>query len=455
MKPSDLPLDFPRLIHLPFSANETFSKRGIPVQCWKLSTLSDNDETHTIQLLQQAEARRVAVEELVRLQIAKSALQGKKAAILVADDSEALRAVISLTLRSLGYHDITEAPDGEVALDLLHEREFDLLILDIDMPRVDGYEVLAALKKDPVRRHLPVIVASGLDQLEAVVRCIELGAEDFLPKPINSVLLGARISASLDRKRLRDLERLRLIELQQEKQLLEIEREKSERLLLNILPVSIAERLKHGENSIAERYASVTVLFADVVDFISLANRTDPEELVSLLNDLFSRFDRIADVHGLEKIKTIGDSYLVVGGLPDRRPNHTEAVAQMALEMLAALQALNRERGTTIAIRIGMNSGPVVAGVIGRKKFTYDLWGATVNLAARMQSSGLPNRIHLTANTGELLRDKFHFTERGTIDCKGLGQVRTCLLDGPISLVERVTGETRAAHEKLEAELDL
>ena len=406
----------------------------------RLSIPGEYDETRTFELLQQAEARRASVEELVRLQIAKSAEGSKEAAILIADDSEALRGIICLILRQLGYHDLTEAGDGQIALDLLRKREFDLVILDIDMPRVSGYDVLDKIKKDPSRHHIPVIVTSGFDQLDSVVRCIELGAEDFLPKPVNSVLLSARIAASLDRKRLRDLDRLRLIELEQEKQLLEIEREKSERLLLNILPVSIADRLKQGERTIAQRYASVTVLFADVVEFIKLATNTDPEELVSLLNDLFSRFDRIAEVHGLEKIKTIGDSYLVVGGLPDARANHTEAVAEMALEMIAALADLNRERGTSVAVRIGINAGPVIAGVIGRKKFAYDLWGATVNLAHRMQSTGLTNRIHLTVDTSELLRDKFRFTERGTVDCKGLGQVRTCLLDGPISIFERVSG---------------
>jgi adenylate cyclase len=303
-------------------------------------------------------------------------------------------------------------------------------VLDIEMPRVNGFGVLAALKQDPLRRHLPVIVASGLDQLEAVVKCIELGAEDFLQKPVNSKLLEARITGSLERKRLRDLERLRLLELQQEKLLLENEQEKSERLLLNILPKSIAERLKQGEGVIAERYAAVTVLFADLVDFTTLANGLDPEELVSLLNDLFSRFDRLADRHGLEKIKTIGDSYLLVGGLPQRRPDHAEAVAEMALEMLEALADLNRERGTSLCLRIGLNSGPVVAGVIGQKKFTYDLWGAAVNLASRMQSSGLPNRIHVPDGTYELLRDKFRLTERGTVNCKGLGDIRTYLLEG-------------------------
>ena len=406
-----------------------------------MSTPNDHDETRTFHLLQQAEARRHSIEELVQSQIAKAGTGEKDAAILIADDSTALREVIRLILHAEGYHDLTEAADGQAAMDLLFSRSFDLLILDIKMPKISGYDILNALKKDPARSHIPVIVASAMDQLDSVVRCIELGAEDFLPKPVNSVLLVARISASLERKRLRDVDKLRLAELQHEKQLVQMEREKSERLLLNILPVAIAHRLKKGERTIAQRYDQVTVLFADLVDFINLSNRTDPEALVSLLNDLFSRFDRIADVHGLEKIKTIGDSYFAVGGLPDPRANHAEAVAEMALEMLDALADLNRERGTNLAIRIGLNSGPVVAGVIGRKKFTYDLWGATVNIAHRMQSSGLPNRVHLTAHTGALLRDKFHCTQRGTVDCKGLGKVQTCLLEGRISMLEQIAGE--------------
>jgi class 3 adenylate cyclase/CheY-like chemotaxis protein len=324
---------------------------------------------------------------------------------------------------------VYEAADGQEALDLLAKREFDLMILDVEMPRVDGFGVLAALKRDPHRRHMPVIVASGLDQLEAVVKCIELGADDFLPKPVNSVILNARIGSSLDRKRLRDLERLRLVELEEEKKLLNIEKEKSERLLLNILPRAIAERLKNGEHTIADRYSDVTVLFADLMDFTILATTIDPVDLVGLLNDLFSRFDQLADRHGLEKIKTIGDSYLVVGGLPEPKPDHAEAVAEMALGMLDAMADINRERGTSLCLRIGMNSGPVVAGVIGHKKFTYDLWGSAVNLASRMQSLGLANRIHLPPDTYQLLRDKFEFTERGTIFCKGMGDITTYLLD--------------------------
>ena len=395
-----------------------------------LNPAVDKDENATSRLLRNTTVGSLSKEQLTQLKLLESDPAGRQAAILVADDSDALRVAMLGMFRALGYRNVSQAVDGQAALDLLRQREFDLLVLDIEMPRLDGFGVLEALKKDPLRRHLPVIVASGLDEIEAVVRCIELGAEDFLPKPVNSVLLRARVSASLERKRLRDLERLRLIELQQEKQFLEIEKEKSERLLLNILPKAMAERLKQGQRTIAAHYESVTVLFADIVDFTALANRSDPEVLVSMLNDLFSRFDRLTDQHGLEKIKTIGDSYFVAGGLPEPRPDHAEAVAQMALDMLAAVTDLNGELGTSLSIRIGMNTGPVVAGVIGRKKFTYDLWGATVNLAARMQSSGLPNRVHVPASTRELLRGKFDLTERGTVVCKGVGEVRTYILEG-------------------------
>ncbi|MEI6467114.1 MAG: adenylate/guanylate cyclase domain-containing protein [Verrucomicrobiota bacterium] len=405
-----------------------------------MSTPGQADDHGSVRIFQEAEASRLAIEELARREIARAAPEGKRDAILVVEDSAPLRTVLVLHLQALGFFNVTEACDGREALDMLRQQEFDLLILDIEMPRVNGFQVLEALQADEAHRTMPVLVASADSNLDSVVRCIQLGAEDFLPKPVNPVLLGARITASLERKQLRDLDRRRLIELNREKQLLEIEREKSERLLLNILPASIAPRLKRGEHLIAERYEAVSVLFADLVGFVNLTNRISPEELLSLLNDLFSRFDRIAEVHGMEKIKTIGDCYLVVGGLPIPRANHAESAAEMGLEMLAAVADLNRERGLHLALRIGINSGPVIAGVIGHKKFSYDLWGATVNLAARIQSSGLANRVHLSAHTAVLLGGKFHYTERGTVDCKGLGQVQTCLLERKLTAIEQLIG---------------
>jgi adenylate cyclase len=391
--------------------------------------LSPPEDFRTFELLRQVKTAALTEKQAADLQQAESAALGKQATILVVDDSVELRRVMVYTLQSLGYQTIVEAGDGGTALKLLRQQHFDLALLDIEMPVMNGFQVLAELKRDPVLNRLPVIVTSGLHELDAVVRCIELGAEDFLPKPVNLVLLRARISASLERTWLRERDQLRLIELHQEKELLEVEREKSERLLLNILPAPIADRLKQGERTIADRYANVTVLFADLVDFTALVGRITPEELVSLLSDLFSRFDRLANRYQVEKIKTVGDCYLVVGGLPGGAENHLDAVADMALAMMDEISTLNRERRLGLGLRIGLNSGPVVAGVIGRNKFAYDLWGATVNLASRMQSSAPPNRIHLPTATSESLRDRFRFTPAGLVACKGIGEVDTCLLE--------------------------
>jgi class 3 adenylate cyclase len=210
------------------------------------------------------------------------------------------------------------------------------------------------------------------------------------------------------------------------------ERERAERLLLNILPASIAQRLGHNQDTIADSFEEATVLFADIVNFTNLSSQISPTELVSLLNEIFSRFDRLLERYGLEKIKTIGDSYMVVGGLPLIRPDHAEAVAEFALEMQQQIQEFNVERGQEFSMRIGINTGPVVAGVIGLKKFIYDLWGDTVNTASRMESHGIPGAIQVSFATYERLKDKYLFEERGTIDVKGKGEMNTYLLKSRI-----------------------
>ena len=204
----------------------------------------------------------------------------------------------------------------------------------------------------------------------------------------------------------------------------------SERLLLNILPKSIADRLKREEGPIAEAHEDVTVLFADVVDFTPFVERTEPARVVAVLDEIFSAFDRLAERHGLEKIKTIGDAYMVVAGLPVPRADHVEAMAEMALDMQTDLERLSEPLGLELAIRIGMDSGPVIAGVIGRHKFIYDLWGDTVNMASRMESSGLPGRIQVTAGTFDRLRDRYRFEDRGDIEVKGKGRLKAYVLVG-------------------------
>ncbi|MEG4023502.1 adenylate/guanylate cyclase domain-containing protein [Microcoleus sp. S13C4] len=209
---------------------------------------------------------------------------------------------------------------------------------------------------------------------------------------------------------------------------LRLEQEKSDRLLLNVLPQPIADRLKQDQSIIADTFAEVTVLFADIVGFTQISSQISPPQLVSLLNDIFSTFDRLAEKHGLEKIKTIGDAYMVVGGLPMPRSDHAEAIAQMALDMQQAIIDFSNTHSQDFSIRIGINSGPVVAGVIGIKKFIYDLWGDTVNTASRMESHGKPGSIQVTETTYQQLREKYSFENRGAIEVKGKGQMTTYLL---------------------------
>ncbi len=211
---------------------------------------------------------------------------------------------------------------------------------------------------------------------------------------------------------------------------LRVEQAKSENLLLNILPSTIVERLKAQTRPIADQFESTSILFADVVDFTPWSERRTPEDVVGCLDRLFSRFDALAERHGLEKIKTIGDSYMVAAGVPESRPDHARALALMGLDMLAAMRSDDEVGRMGLELRVGINSGPVVAGVIGRKRFLYDLWGDAVNTASRMESYGTPGRIQTTRATYELLADEFEFESRGTISVKGKGEVEAWYLLG-------------------------
>jgi adenylate cyclase len=342
--------------------------------------------------------------------------------ILVADDNTDIRRMLAVQLTFLG-HTVTEARDGQETLDLISSTPFDLVLLDLTMPKVTGFGVLEIVKDDPALRHLPIIVISAAGELKNAVRSIELGAEDFLSKPFETSILKARIGASLERKRLRDNERAYL-------RLIEQERATSERLLLNVLPKPIADRLRNERRLIVDQLPAVTVLFADIADFTLLAAHVSPDELIEWLNDVFSAFDDLANTYGLEKIKTIGDAYMAAAGLPTPRPDHAEAAAAMALGMLERVNGMTTPRGDPFHIRIGMDSGPVVAGVIGTSKFSYDLWGDAVNTASRMEAHGLSDRIQVTPATYELLSPHFQLEARGLIPVKGKGDMQTYWLLG-------------------------
>lgn len=218
--------------------------------------------------------------------------------------------------------------------------------------------------------------------------------------------------------------------LHETEKLLRVEKEKSDRLLLNILPQEIAERLKNSPQPIADYFEKATILFADIVGFTPLSARLSPGELINLLNQVFSSFDVLAEHYGLEKIKTIGDAYMIAGGLPIPRPDHTEAIAEIALDMKTVIQQFQSEINQPFQVRIGINTGPVVAGVIGMKKFIYDLWGDTVNVASRMESSGIPGRIQVTETVYEKLKKQYIFEPRGEIIVKGKGLMNTYWLVG-------------------------
>ncbi|MBD1843292.1 response regulator [Cyanobacteria bacterium FACHB-63] len=344
-------------------------------------------------------------------------MEVQKGNVLVVDDIETNLDLLSRRLQRQGHHVIL-AEGGHQALTLLKQQAIDLVLLDVMMPEVDGYQVLKQIKSDEQLRHIPVLMISALDDLDCVVRCIEMGAEDYLFKPFNPVLLKARVNACLEKKRFYDREQAIYRQLQ-------IEQEKSERLLLSILPKPIADQLKQSPSTIADYFPEVTVLFADIVGFTHLSSQRSPIEVVTQLNQIFSMFDHLADRHGLEKIKTIGDAYMVVGGLPLPHPDHADAIAEMALDMQNAIAQLNQATGESFAIRIGINTGAVVAGVIGARKFTYDLWGDTVNIASRMESQGVPGSIQTTRATYERLRDRYLFEKRGAIEVRGRGAMIT------------------------------
>jgi len=496
-----------------------------------------------------------------------------KGNILIVDDTPGNLHLLSTMLTAQGYK-VRSVINGEMALMGARAAPPDLILLDINMPDMDGYEVCQQLKADEQTCEIPIIFISALDRTLDKVKAFTVGGVDYISKPFQLKEVLARVKNHLELRNLqkqlqannqqlqqeirerdralrereqaeaalrtseakyrelvetanciilrwdtdghiqflnrygqeffgyseteilgrhvvgsivpetdtagKDLqsmigdicqhpERYRLNENEniccngdrvwvswanqairnEQSELIEIlsvgtdaterkraeqalrrEQEHSERLLLNILPKAIVEQLKQFEGSLAERFDEATVLFADIVNFTPLSSRLSALELVDLLNQIFSIFDGLVEQHGLEKIKTIGDAYMVAGGLPLPKPDHAQAMADLALEMLQAITQFRTTRSDPLQMRIGINTGPVVAGVIGTKKFIYDLWGDTVNIAHRMESHGIAGSIQVSASTYQSLRDRYSFEQRGTIQVKGKGAMETYLLLG-------------------------
>ena len=353
----------------------------------------------------------------------------EKDTILVVDDTPDNLSLMAGLLKDT--YRVKLANSGEKALAAVRGPvPPDLILLDIMMPGMSDYEVCEQLKQDPATSGIPIIFLTAMNAAEDEKKGLDLGAADYLTKPVSPPIVLARVRNHLAFKRLRDLDQLRMVTMSEEKQLLELEQMKTDKLMLNILPRPIAERLKRGEKNISGSYAEATILFSDLVGFTELSSKISATELVKMLNDLFTRFDKRADALGLEKIKTIGDAYMAVGGLPIPRPDHAELCADMALGMFEDLADFNRENGKSLAMRIGINSGPVVAGVIGFTKFSYDLWGNTVNTASRMESTSQQGKAQVSPSTYAALQSSFNMADAGVVQCKGIGEVETHFLVG-------------------------
>jgi adenylate cyclase len=339
---------------------------------------------------------------------------------LIVDDSETNRELLRRRLINQG-HTYALAANGREAVNQMREQTFDIVLLDIMMPEMSGYEVLEYMKADTDLRHIPVIMISSVDEIDSVVRCIEMGADDYLPKPFYPILLRARIGALLEKKRLRDLEQAHLREI-------DAQRKRADDLLRVILPDTIVEELKATNAIKPRRHENVAIMFCDIVGFTSYCDRRDPEEVHSYLQGLIESFEEIALRHNLEKIKTIGDAFMVTAGLLHPLENPVLNCVKCGLEMVARTPQMPPHW----QLRVGIHIGPVIAGVVGHRQYVFDVWGDTVNTAARLEGYGTSNAVNLSGPAYDTVRTLVRTNARHIINVKGKGDLDVYVVDGLI-----------------------
>lgn len=350
-----------------------------------------------------------------------------KANLLIVDDQSANVLLLEKILLGAGYTSITSTQNPQEVYQLHKKNHYDLIILDLRMPIMDGFKVMENLKEIETSGYLPVLVITA--QPEEKLRALKSGARDFISKPFNLAEVLVRVQNLLE---------VRLLNLRTKKLLEQVvaEQKVSERLLNNVLPEIIVKRMKRQpefkvdnfSKGIVDTFPEVTVLFADIVGFTKFTETVSAEVLVEVLNDIFTRFDNITDHRGLEKIKTIGDSYMAAAGLPTPMHNHADQAAHAAFDMLEVMEEINQKSDYKFQIRIGMSSGSVVAGVIGVRKFLYDIWGDVVNTASRMESQGIAGKIQITDATQKRLGDGFIAKNMGYKNIIGKGAINTWFL---------------------------
>jgi adenylate cyclase len=334
------------------------------------------------------------------------------AAILVVDDDDNNQFTLVQRLMREGYANVTTASNGQDALTLLSRSPFDLVLLDVMMPGLDGIAVLTAIREDQLLRHIPVIMISAASDVERVVHCIELGAEDYLPKPFNKVLLRARVRACLEKKHLRDQERANLAQI-------EHQRGRLNELLHAILPSPAVAELEATGGVEPRRYPGVAVLFCDISGFTAYCDQHPPETVIRHLQHLVEEFEGLTARYGMEKIKTVGDAFLATGNLLLPHSDPVMSGLSCAFDMIQAA----RTGPAGWELRCGLHFGPVIAGVVGRSKFSFDLWGDTVNVASRLVTVGQSGYVHLSEQAWSLIKERADAEPLGMIPLRGKGAV--------------------------------
>lgn len=333
--------------------------------------------------------------------------------ILVVEDDAFFRSLLVRQLNGDGYWNIATTDNGHDAIDLLRANDIDLLLLDIEIPGIDGIGILKQLKEDARLESIPVIVISGVEDTPSVARCIELGADDYLSKPFNPVILRARIGASLEKQRLRKLDAIRLAQILDEQK-------RSDALLNVILPANAAQELKQTGTVVPRRHECVAVLFCDIVGFTAYCEKHEAEQVLSRLQALIERFEELTELHKMEKIKTIGDAFMAAAGILRPNQHPLDSAVQCGLDMIAATPEIAGDW----QVRVGVECGALVSGVLGRQKYQFDIWGSVVNVASRMTELASPNTVAITQESWDKLAGNFHGRFCGERQIKGVGTTR-------------------------------
>jgi len=351
-----------------------------------------------------------------------------KAKVLIVDDQPANVLLLERMLGGAGYESITSTLDPRAVCELHKKNRYDLIVLDLQMPGMDGFQVMEGLKQIEQDGYLPVLVITA--QPDHKLRALQAGARDFISKPFDVAEVLTRAHNMLEVRLLHVAICRKNDELKKLFDQVVAERKVSERLALHVPLDSIAARLQARPDVTVDNFADVTVVIADIVGFTELTPAVSPERLALLLEEIFTSFDRLAKERGLKKVKTLGNSYMAAAGMPAPSGDHAARAAHLSLDMVDALDRCNEHSGYSLQVRIGIATGGVVAGVIGKRMYLYDVWGDAVNTASRMESHGVAGRVQVSESTRRLLGEPFLLQERGLLEVEGHGQLKTWFLGG-------------------------